>query len=167
MALTTVPPAGSKLRGSVLLALLTEVRPVVARKTADETVNNSSALQNDDVLAAAVVASATYTFLLVVHHNSNATADIKFGWTVPTGTTMVWGDVIVNTAGSLTVAANLTQSSVQAIGGTAGDSFQAFRGVIIVSTTAGTVQLQWAQNTADVSNTKVLAGSYLILTRIS
>lgn len=35
-------------------------------------------------------------------------------------------------------------------------------GWVVNSTNAGNVQLQWAQNTADASDTKVKAGSWLV-----
>ncbi len=167
MALTTLPASGAKLRASVLSSLITEVRTVFARKTSDETVNNSTTLQNDDALFVAVEANAVYDFLIAIHHNSGGTPDIKFGWTVPASTTMVWGGFIVNTAGAFTVAANLSQTSVVSIGGTGSDSFQAFQGVVVTSGTAGTLQLQWAQDTLNASNTIVRAGSYLALSRTS
>lgn len=167
MALTSLPAAGSKLRGSVLNSLITEVRGVYARKTADETVNNSNTLQNDDHLFVAVAANAVYDWKLVLHYNSGTTPDLKIGWTVPTSTTMVWGGVIIDTSGAITVAAALTQSSVQAIGGTGSNAFQVFTGTVVTSTTAGTLQMQWAQNTTNLSDSKILAGSELTLIRTS
>lgn len=167
MSFSALPAAGAKLRASVLSSLITEVRPVAVRKVADETVNNSSVLQNDDELFVPMSANAVYDFFVIIHHNSGGTPDIKFGWTVPSGTTMVWGGYIVNTAGAFTVVANLSQSSTASIGGTGSDSFQMFQGTIVTSSTAGTLQLQWAQDTANASNTIVRAGSYLLPIRTS
>ena len=167
MALTAIPAAGSKLRGGTLSSLITEVRGVYARKTADETVNNSSTLQNDDHLLVAVAANAVYDFRLVLHYNSGTTPDLKVGWSVPSGTTMVWGGYIADTTGAVTSVAALTQSSVQAIGGSGSNIYQFFNGVVVTSTTAGTLQLQWAQNSANLSDSKILAGSELTLTRTS
>lgn len=167
MALTAIPAAGSKLRGGTLNSLITEVRGVYARKTADETVNNSTTLQNDDHLLVSVAANAVYDFKLAIHYNSGTTPDLKVGWSVPSGTTMVWGGVIIDTAGAMTVAASLTQSSVQAIGGTGAAAFILFTGTVVTSTTAGTLQMQWAQNTLTVADSKILAGSELTLIRTS
>lgn len=167
MALTTIPAAGSKLRASTLNALITEVRGVYARKTANETVNNSSTLQNDDHLFVAVAANAVYDWKLVLHYNSGTTPDLKVGWSVPSGSTMVWGGYIADTSGAVTSVANLSAATVQAIGGTGAANYQFFTGMIATSTTAGTLQLQWAQNTTNLSDSIMLAGSELILIRTS
>lgn len=167
MALTTIPAAGSKLRGGTLNSLITEVRGVYARKTADETVNNSTTLQNDDHLLVSVAANAVYDFKLILHYNSGTTPDLKVGWSVPSGTTMVWGGYIADTTGAVTSVAALTQTSVQAIGGSGSNIYQFFSGVVVTSTTAGTLQLQWAQNTLTASDSKILAGSELTLIRTS
>jgi hypothetical protein len=167
MALTAIPAAGSKLRGGTLNSLITEVRGVYARKTANETVTNSNTLQNDDHLFVALAANAVYDWKLILHYNSGTTPDFKLGWSVPSGTTMVWGGMIADTAGAVTSVANLSQTTVQAIGGTGAANYQFFTGVVVTSTTAGTLQLQWAQNTTTLSDTILLAGSELILTRTS
>lgn len=167
MALTTIPPAGSKLRASTLSALITEVRPVAARKTANETVNNSATLQNDDHLVVAVAANATYDFTMVLHYTSGTTPDLKIGWTVPSGTTMAWTAAYYDPSLSLGMTSNLTQTTVLALGGSTFNQSTYIHGVIITSSTAGNVQLQWAQNSATGSDTIIYAGSYIDLRRLS
>lgn len=165
MAFTSIPAAGSKLRGSVLSALITEVRPVTARKTANETVNNSAALQNDNELFVAAEAGATYDFTLFGMYTSGTTPDLKVGWTVPSGTTMRWGASYYDTASALALTSNLTESSTLACGGTTFNQSFIATGVIVVGSTAGLVQMQWAQNTANASDTILYVGSYLELRR--
>lgn len=167
MALTTLPTAGAKLRGSVLSSLVTEVRPVAARKTVNETVNNSAALQNDDALFVAVVANAVYDVKLVLHYTSGTTPDLKIGWTAPSGATMVWGGYLFSTASAFTATGNNAVGTVVALGGLGADVSAVFDGTVVTSTTAGTLQLQWAQNTANASDSTVYAGSFLELRRTS
>jgi hypothetical protein len=41
------------------------------------------------------------------------------------------------------------------------------QGILIVSSTSGNLQFQWAQNTANASNSSVKANSYLLLRRVA
>lgn len=145
------------------------------RKTADETVNNTDTLQPDDHLLFSVEANAIYEFelVLVIVCNS-ATADWKFNWTVPSGTTMLWGFTGEGTnpwpGGShLTSAAALESASTEVTGGGASHgnpSGRIGRGIITSGSTAGTVTLQWAQNTPTVVDNTVKANSFIKYRRI-
>lgn len=140
-----------------------ELRPVFKRKTSDETVNNSATLQNDDHLFLSVAASTTYELDGVLHYNSGTTPDFKFGWTVPTGLTMKY--TVQAVSGSFN-GFSQDQTTIPAIDGQGVDVAAVLTGIVIVSTTAGTLTLQWAQNTANASNTIVRAGSYLRLRKV-
>lgn len=167
MSFTISPPAGSKLRGSTLSALITEVRPLEAYKTADQTVNNSAALVNDSELFVAVVANARYDFELRIVHNSGTTPDFKYGWTFPTGTTMRYTQNTVPLAGTaFSLFVQIQTDTPQGEGGAADRGLHAW-GKVLVGSTAGTLRLQWAQSTANASDTIVRAGSYLTLRRTS
>jgi hypothetical protein len=167
VAFTTLPSAGAKLRASVLSALITEVRPITARKTANETINNVGVLQNDDELLVAVEASVTYHMELRVSYTSGTTPDLKLAWTYPTGTTIRWSGVDADTAGAVRVAGNLTETSTPAICGSGGDLMAVYTGMVVTSSTAGTLQLQWCQNTANASNSTIYAGSFLTIKRVA
>jgi hypothetical protein len=168
MALTTIPAAGAKLRGTVLSSLITEVRPVAAYKTATETVNNSNVLQNDDTLFVPVTANAVYEARGRFLYNGNSTADLKLGWTFPTGLTMSYTILGVFVATPTVFStSDFSQTSNPALEGAGADRTAIMWGLVTVSSTAGTLQLQWAQNAANASNTNMLAGSYLILTPIA
>lgn len=167
MAFTTLPAAGSRLRGSVLSSLLTEVRPLEAYKTADETVNASATLQDDNELFVTVVANARYDFELRIVHNSGTTPDFKYGFTFPTGTTMRYTQNTVPLAGTaFAMFVQIQTDTPQSEGGAADRALHAW-GKVLVSTTAGTLRLQWAQSTSNASDTIVRAGSYLTLIRTS
>jgi hypothetical protein len=166
VALTAIPAAGAKLRASVLSALITEARPACIVKAATETVNNSAALQNDDALLLAVLANAQYRFELRLEYISGTTPDLKIAWTFPAGTTMVWGGAYADTAGAMVTNGNFLQTTTLAMGGTGTDVTAFFSGSVNTAGTSGTLQLQWAQNTANASDSKIYLGSYLLLDRV-
>lgn len=148
--------AGQKLRPSQLA--------VTAIKGADQTVNNSATLVNDNALSAAVAASAIYGFVAHIRYSTNTTANLKLLFTFPAGLTMKYD--LIGKAATTTVLDIFPsdQTTTQSVSGNGAVIRMA--GTITVAGTAGTLQLQWAQNTANVSNTIVQAGSHLILTQI-
>jgi len=146
------------------LADLDALLSLVTYKDTIETVNNTAVIQNDDELFLSVSASTKYIFDLYVPYNSGTTPDLKVGWTLPASATNVWRVDYFDTA----AAAQKGQSSTVpttgfVIGGFGADLFAYFTGTISVSTTAGTMQVVWAQNTANASNSSILAGAYLRL----
>lgn len=168
MAFTTVPSAGARLYASTLSSLITELRPLSVLKTADETVNNSTTMQNDDQLLISVEANITYDFFLRLIVNTNATADFKMQFTGPAGATMstqAYTGSNPDTAASALQGPTNNLTTVAAFSGVAADQVLIIQGFLAVSATAGTLQLQWAQNTLNVSNTSVKANSYMWLQR--
>ena len=139
---------------------------IAVRKTSDETVNNSNTLQDDDDLVIAVGANEVWYFEALLLCSSNTTADYKFNVTVPSGATLTW--VLLgplNTDDTPSVSAGAGIAGNQDIGGAAVRIM--IRGMLRVSSTAGNLQLQWAQNTANASDTKVLTDSWLMGARES
>ncbi len=134
-------------------------------KSANETVNNSAAMQNDDHIVASVVANATYEWQFRPEYLSQLTPDLKFQWTVPASATMVWGGVYADTAGGMVTPGNLTAASVVAICGAAADFTGWFTGTLVTAATAGNCTLQWAQNTANATNTIMYLGTYFRIRR--
>jgi hypothetical protein len=132
-------------------------------------VNNSVTLQPDDHLFWDVAANDVWFVEVFLRIISSATADMKFGWTVPAGTTMDWGELsILDSFGpASTPPAILTAAQVLAIGSTNVNHVAYLVGWVFVGGTAGTVQLQWAQNTQTVVDTKVLANSFLLARKLS
>ena len=133
-------------------------------KTADETVNNSNALQNDNELLFAVGVNSEWIFQIKIGYISAAAADIKFAITIPAAATLAWTQsTYLDVAGSAAAGAWVTASGTSAVSiGAAADRGITISGSVITAGTAGNVQLQWAQSTADVSDTKVLLGSHII-----
>lgn len=84
--------------------------------------------------------------------------DIKFDWTVPTGTVLRWSD---QTGVS---GLHSTVDVYSAPGGTTQVAFQIWA-TVVTSSTAGNVTFLWAQNALDATATIVRANSMLQLTR--
>lgn len=150
-------------------------RLAIIRKTADETVNNSSTLQNDDQLLLPVLANEVWRVEASLLLSATTTAaDFKFGFTVPTGATLYWGAGSGFDAASWsgqdassTVLPALTSGSTLLQGGLNGIKVLSLRAIYIGAANTGNVRLQWAQNTATASDSKILANSCLIATKLS
>lgn len=156
----------------ITAGLLTSMLPVIVAKAATEPLTASTTMQNDDELFASVAANATYSVMLHLFHDADTTGDINIGWSGPTGATMNWGAVVahVNETSSGTVTAVSMQtriiSEVQSIGGGASTgTYSVVHGTLITSSTAGTLNFQWAQRVSSATATNVRAGSMLILHR--
>lgn len=144
-------------------------RTLFAYKTADESVNSGSTgttFQNDNHLLLPVVASAVYDLFLMCDFNSPAAADFKLQWTYPAGLTMRYGLHCIAVGGTNEFTFQSDQSTVQILEGPAGRRTFFARGLVLVGGTAGTLQLQWAQNTANASDTTVYQNSFLRLDRM-
>lgn len=135
-------------------------------KTADETVNNSDTLQNDDELYFAIAANEIWVVEFDIFHNSSATADIKFAVVAPSGATVHTYFLGYRASAALAKVYRAGGGVSTDVDGVAGDTLERYLAVIINGSTAGNVQLQWAQNTQDASNTKVLANSMLRATKM-
>lgn len=140
--------------------------PTIVRKTADETVNNNNTPQNDDHLLLAVAANEVWELtLLLLITQTVANGDWRFGFSVPAGTTMRFCQMrsVYPTASS-----DKDQTDVQEVDTEAGVNNLVFlKGIIIVSATAGNVNLQWSQKNAVVGDNTVLTNSCLIAHQIA
>ena len=143
----------------------------VVRKTADETVNNSVALQDDDHLSFAIGANETWVGQVVIFYLGNATADLKTALTIPAGASIMVTSISARTSDEVVVAggkATPVSGSDFAIGASATLHFAALLHFSIANAgTAGTVQLQWAQNVATVADTTVKAGSHILARKVA
>lgn len=152
-----------------LATAISELRPLFARKTGDETIISNATLQGDDDLFVTVAANTVYEFRLRAIINSGTTPDFKMGWTFPTGLTMTY-DLFEGE--SLGTVANIIQgpyiqTDVPPVSTTGSDQPWIAQGLVIVGSTAGDLAWQWAQNTLTASNTIVRAGSHLLLRKVS
>lgn len=148
-----------------------------AVKTADESAGNDT-LQNDDHLSKAVVASATYMgqLRLIYQISAGTAADMKFRLTFPSSD-FAWGQLRIPTTvssgagttvdyGGETVAAG-TNSATIGVGAGTGVLCVIADFTLFVGGSAGTLQLQWAQNTNTVGvNTVMKKGSSLWIAQV-
>jgi hypothetical protein len=138
----------------------------VIYKSADETVNNSSTFQNDDHLSFAIGANEAWSFSLMFSYRTGVTPRLKYRIESPSGATTrtysnYYLDVFHDSSGNY----DEVLLAGTAISDT--DKGEVATGFVRNGSTAGNVTLQWAQNTAHESDTKVLQGSYLIAERLA
>ena len=146
----------------------------------EQTVNNTTTLTTLTDFTYALVANATYVAEFVLIYLSGTTPDVKFKWDISQvpGCTIEWGQTgasAINAAAPSGGAAITTYNSMHDVSQTmalAGQGTGPDNKVVVPvfatihnSTTAGNLNLQWAQNTADASDTKLLVGSYMKITR--
>lgn len=177
MPLTTIPSAGAKLRASVLSALITEVRPLAAKKSANQNLTTSSTtLQDVTDLAVAVAANTTYEGLLIFATalSAGSTEDVKIGFTYPTGATLAFGGIGPATTVTATSGDGEFNYQSSSTSGTTTIAYGVFtsRTVVIISfyldmsSTAGTLQVQAAQNTSGANTVTVSSASRMIMWRV-
>lgn len=148
---------------------------VVVRRSSDSAARNSgntgTTLTDDDQLRFAIGANEVWWIQAFLLANAASTAiDFKYGWSVPVGATMTWGDftatVWVSGGVGVNPSALVGAGTALSRGTLAGTSGVAAAGVVVNGATAGTVVLQWAQSTSDSGDLKVMANSLLILHRL-
>jgi len=153
----------------------------VVLKAADETVTNSATVQSDNHLLFTASANAKYLvdIALFVSQDANAVgADFKFGFSMPASASWSGGDglpdltVGTTAAGDGNWTALLAASAATRACGLDGNSGNitglSFTVLIVTAGTAGTVTLQWAQNTATAGvGTTVKANSWLRAERVA
>lgn len=154
----------------ITAALLNAIQPLSATRASTQTVSNSTTLVNDDTLLLALVANATYRIEGQLYYNQTAagTAGIKIGWTLPagatgfnetfhadTGTSVLTGFFASNWAGTIAAGTSGTSVVGMTIHGT------------LTTVSAGTLQLQWAQNTSSATGTQMQVSSSLVAWRIA
>lgn len=141
-------------------------------KTADQFVTNSTTLVNDNTLFATVDANSTYLVEANIKYNASTTGNIKIGWTGPSGATLEW------TINGVDIAAAATSGSINRLSGAIGTVLTAagagsnmwllIRGTLVVGATAGTLQLQFAQNALDAGvSTSIRATSTLTVKQVA
>ena len=138
----------------------------IVYKASDQTVNNSETLVDDDDLFFSIKSGETWLFLasLFVSSSASGTPDIDLIWDNQDGLTgsikaaSRVGGSVEDYADDFTTEKNLAVTT---------DVRNAIIDGCITATTGGTLKLKWAQSTATVEDTKILACSYLRAERIS
>ena len=119
---------------------------------ADHTINNSTTLET--ALTWPVSASTNYALIGFGYVSSAAAADFKYTVAGPSGATVrfIGQDII----GSTTNGGSTRTFATSSTGVYTAFTFMA---LCAISTTAGNVTLQWAQNTADLSDSNLRKGT--------
>lgn len=134
-------------------------------KTVTETISATATLQDDDELTFAIGANEAWAFRFVVQGNSATQPDFQFAVTAPSGASCTVG--VVDGEGAVAVGnlgCGVTSGVI--VGNGTNDVYEV-AGSVTNGPTAGSVTLQWAQNSPNAANTVVYAGSYVVATGTS
>ena len=143
--------------------------------------SSTTTLADDTVLTTTLAANATYLVeFSVVFSSTSTTPDVNTNWTVPssaTGRKFRRGPTSNNSTMTSSIdsrikvdAVSLTTSGAyQVVGTTAATQTVGVTevGIVVTSTTSGTLAFQWAQNTSNATATTRGADSYLKVCRIA
>ena len=142
----------------------------IKRKSAQEDVNNSTTLQNDDHLVSATLAANTtwsVDILINVFSSVGATPDGQIGFTLPAGAAWFIGaNANLSTAEAAQQITSQSGGNAVTFGVSTPIRLLLLRGWVVIGSTAGTLQVQWAQATAAVENVSFGTNSHMILRRI-
>jgi hypothetical protein len=147
--------------------------PKTAVKTTTESVTSSVTLQNDDELFVPVAVNRTYEVASLIRMDGATGGDFNFQFTGPAGATFSAQITrLISTAASISddvIDSMEALSTPMAAGclGAGNTTPVRVEGILVVASTAGTFQLQWAQLAGSVTATRVLTRSYLVLRPIS
>jgi len=164
------------LAGSRLLAAeLQGVAPAPAFKGANQSVTNSTTLVNDSALFLPLTANGTWIFIGYLSALSTVamgSGDLKIDFTWPSGASGSWtsGGFAASAGGSANWNAVRTASGGTADGIGVGTTPvpAIILGSIIMGSTAGNLQLEFAQNSASSGNSiTVQSGSWLAAWQIA
>ncbi len=132
-----------------------------AYKTSDQSVTSSTTLVNDNNLFFSVLAGEVWQFEVDIYTTSSTIplGGLAAAFVVPAGCTLQWGRA---DAGSTAQTVSGTATSI-----VSGPVLIKLIGQVIVGSTAGTVQFQFAQQTSTATATVMKAGSSLVATRMN
>lgn len=149
-------------------AQLPSFESIVYKSSESQIVNNSTTLINDTSLYIDAVTNTTYVIEGLILYKSSSVADFKCTITAPSGSVGGWTTSGINGYQGInqstgTGSALLAFGTTASFGGAGISSIAAVRlyAVVKTSTTGGTINFRWAQNTAEASDTIVTTGSFL------
>jgi hypothetical protein len=140
---------------------------LMIRKTADESVASSTAYQDDDHLFLPVGVNEVWEFSLYLIGQSHATGKFKCQFTVPTGGTMLWENMVVwgDTIATVLKTETGTLTNYQ-FPASASKGGMCIKGWYFGGANAGNMKLQWAQYASYATATILFANSYLTARKI-
>lgn len=131
---------------------------LTVKKTADQAISSDASLNNDTHLVLAIPASQTWLYEITLIFASTGAADLRVGCTVPSGATGTISTFWQSADGTDTVWANELDGVISLYGNGQIMVIKIYF-YVVNSTTAGNVQLQWAQYISNGATTTVYAGS--------
>lgn len=143
------------------------------RKTAATGRTATATPANDPNLTLPVLANAVYELTAFVAYTADAAADVRIGWSVPAGSTLLWScpgaSTNATTAEDIVRHSALSATSQPSYGGVGVTTNMMVRpyGLLRVGATAGSCTLQWSQGTSGATTTTVLADSFMTLNRVA
>lgn len=167
MSSSSLIVAGSR----ILAAQIAGIAPLAVIKPTDEPVTSSTTLQNDNDLIVSVAANSTWLFLCMLDYEggTQGASDIKWLWSIPAGASLRYHGIHDTTGGASVAGTTYTGATTVTSGSNGAGVLKAATmiGSLNVSSSAGSVQLTWAQNSSSGTPTIVHAQSLLALWRIT
>ncbi len=168
--------AGQKVRAS---QLSTGITTLAGYATSDTSVASSTALVNAVGVVLAVEANATYLWDAYIAYNAVEAADLKFGWSVPSGASGHWAEMGIDTSEDVTSfgRGRATMARIDGYGdsntGSSSGRDRALamsclpRGYLVTAGAAGSLQLRFAQLASNATGTVIKAGSWIRAVRLA
>jgi hypothetical protein len=173
-ALTTTSYGRAFLALADFAAARAAVGLLFAKQAADFTKTSDAALTNTD-LAVAMVANGVYIFEAILNVAGATTGDAQHTFTVPSGATGWWAHHAPNlatasgSATSMDAGAGLVFGTGRSIGtvGVATKTLCIAKGIVVMSSTPGNLQHQFAQQASDPTASTLFANSFLKAERVA
>lgn len=173
----TLPTVGgsSNTWGTTVNTALNQLNgyDVFARKTADQSVTSSITKVDDTHLSGSVLANGVYIVRWSLRTDGATAGDLRYAFVGPGAATMAWESAglaaadATNVAPSITDVAAIGTDAVHGTIGTGSTTRVDGSGLLLVSSTAGTFKLQWAQGTSSATATRVLTGSWMFARQVA
>jgi hypothetical protein len=133
--------------------------PLVAYRTSTQSVTSSTTLQNDNQISVSV-----YIYTMVYRYAAANPGGMKSAFTAPAGATVTMNTYSFKNDQSAVI---IYDGAVSTAGFGTGTTCSALvHGMVTVSSTAGTLQMQWCQFASSATATRMFADTHLILQRV-
>lgn len=132
-------------------------KPLMKSKPFGQTRTNTAALASDADLSSWTLSPGVWTLDALLIYSSSAVADIKFQWLI---SSITEGLLIAVYDGGAIASSTVTSTLIGNGAGVGLARGIRLNGSFLVPSGGRTLSLQWAQNTAEASNTVLHAASY-------
>ncbi|WP_328494097.1 hypothetical protein OHS59_16180 [Streptomyces sp. NBC_00414] len=173
----TVGASGSTVAVAGALTVGGQYVPQIVFRTTNLDRASTTSFAADPVLQATLAANATYHVEVYMYYGALAAADIKTQWTVPSGATGLRSCFGPGSSASDSAATNIvvragvhnftTSVPYEGCRDSQSNLTLAWETGQVVTTNSGTFSLDWAQNTSNGTGSRMGAGSFMRLTRVT